>query len=242
MCKCASFVLTKDQVFWSKTTDSHEKIIEEFGLSPDGVRGPNVSRVEICPPDNNLSLPLSKWVYKYDDNQIPDWYVEEDCKSRTFKALNDWKKCKLTGWKVKEAFNPVNPFKIATTPMTEQEIKTLVLQWGYVRSSVWDSIEDSIGDSVRNSVRNSVEGSIRDSVRDSVRNSTRGSIWDSIHAYIGGLFPCIKVWKYTTGPDPWRPLLTLWYSGRVPVTDGKFWYVLAGSNAEIEYKFKTNSQ
>ena len=49
MCTPASFVLTKDRVFWSKKSDSHEDIIEEYKLNPDGIRGPNIVRVKISP-------------------------------------------------------------------------------------------------------------------------------------------------------------------------------------------------
>ena len=50
MCQPASFVLTKDAVFWSRFTDSHEEIIKESGLHADGAKGPNILRVEVVPP------------------------------------------------------------------------------------------------------------------------------------------------------------------------------------------------
>jgi len=46
MCRPASFVLTEHKVFWSKKSDSHEDIIREFGLHPDGKRGRFVSTAE----------------------------------------------------------------------------------------------------------------------------------------------------------------------------------------------------
>lgn len=38
MCQFASFVLTKDRAFWSRSGDSHETIIEEHGLRDDATR------------------------------------------------------------------------------------------------------------------------------------------------------------------------------------------------------------
>ena len=41
MCEPASFVVTKDKVFWSLKSDGHEDIIREHALCADGVGGPN---------------------------------------------------------------------------------------------------------------------------------------------------------------------------------------------------------
>jgi hypothetical protein len=56
-----------------------------------------------------------------------------------------------------------------------------------------------------------------------------------VWAYFGGLFPNITVWKYTEklGPDPWSPLLTLWYAGYVPSFDGTTWRLHAGKDAKV---------
>ena len=49
MCRAASFVVTKDKVFWSKMTDSHEEIIREFDLCPEVAGKACVVRCEIVP-------------------------------------------------------------------------------------------------------------------------------------------------------------------------------------------------
>ena len=68
---------------------------------------------------------------------------------------------------------------------------------------------------------------------DSVWASVRDSVW----AYTGGLFPGITSWRYvkSLGPDPWRPLLRLWYAGYVPSFDGTTWRVHAGPKAEVVF-------
>jgi hypothetical protein len=77
MCEPASFVLTKDRVFWSAYTDSHEEIIAEHSLAQDGVRGPNVVRVELTPEDGNLSSDPAEWRFRVDQDRLPDWFSRE---------------------------------------------------------------------------------------------------------------------------------------------------------------------
>jgi len=90
MCSPASFVLTKDRVFWSKKSDSHEDIIEEFGLSPDGVRGPNIVRVEITPPEGDMRKPLKEWSYRVDQDKLPPWHDAKETEKRTRAELKEW--------------------------------------------------------------------------------------------------------------------------------------------------------
>ncbi|MHC4464909.1 MAG: hypothetical protein ACYS30_26290 [Planctomycetota bacterium] len=74
MCKPASFVVTKKEVFWSKLDESHEVIIEENKLKEKDVHG-NITfvRIEIVPPENNYGLPFSKWKYNLDQDILPEW-------------------------------------------------------------------------------------------------------------------------------------------------------------------------
>ncbi len=99
MCTPASLVLTRDKVFWSKNSDSHKDIIEEFGLSADGIRGPNIVRVEIVPPKTgdrkDYSRPLEEWVYHTDQDIVPSWYNEVEGERRTRVATVEWIKAKV---------------------------------------------------------------------------------------------------------------------------------------------------
>ena len=90
MCKFASFVLTKDAVFWSDKSDSHEHIISEHGLHADGVRGPNILRVEIIPGAKLKKFSQYKdWEYKVDQDQMPEWFDAARDEKRARKALQD---------------------------------------------------------------------------------------------------------------------------------------------------------
>ena len=98
MCSPASMVLTKDRVFWSTKTDSHEEIIREFKLrESDGRARVFVLRVEITPPGGDYSKPLGDWRYKTDQNgyTLPGWHDKERDERRTRDALKKWAKARL---------------------------------------------------------------------------------------------------------------------------------------------------
>ena len=92
MCNPASFVLTKDKVFWSKTTNSHEDIIREHSLCADGSRGPNIMRVEISPYNGDYARPVKEWIYHTDQDILPPWVDADSDEKRTRIALKFWKK------------------------------------------------------------------------------------------------------------------------------------------------------
>jgi len=98
MCEPASFVVTKDKVFWSKTSDSHDRIIQEYQLYPYGVRGPNIIKVEIVPyPDRIFSTPLEEWIFSLDEDNddLPQWFDREDVERRCRIELFLWAQAKL---------------------------------------------------------------------------------------------------------------------------------------------------
>jgi hypothetical protein len=95
MCEPASFVLTKDNIFWSKFTDSHEDIICEFKLHADGSKGPNILRVEIVPDDKNYLLPLNKWKLKIDQDITPGWFDLKETEKKVREKLPEWFESKI---------------------------------------------------------------------------------------------------------------------------------------------------
>ena len=224
MCRPASFVVTKSKVYWSKLTDSHEEIINEFNLNKldsDPIRGANLVRVEISPRYGDLSRPLAEWSYKLDQPDRPEWYEATDTEARCRVALALWAKQKLTGWNVQEAFHPIRPLMITAEPLSEAMLLKLLKEWASVRDSVrdsvcafvgdsvWASVGDSVGDSVRASVSDSVGdsvwdsvwASVRDSVGASVGDSVRDSVWDSVSDSVWDSVSD-SVWAYIGGLFP----------------------------------------
>ena len=67
MCKPASMVVTKEKIFWSEKSDSHEDTISEFGLVEKVANQLTFVRIEIVPPnENDFGASSSKW--KFNDN------------------------------------------------------------------------------------------------------------------------------------------------------------------------------
>ena len=88
MCMFKSMLLLKDKVF-CPNYDSHEDMMNETGMEHGPMRE-NFVRVEITPPDDDLTVPIDKWEYKVDQDYLPEWYVEEVDKPRCFDALKAW--------------------------------------------------------------------------------------------------------------------------------------------------------
>ncbi len=97
MCNMASFVLTRDHVFWSRSSDSHEDIINEYGLC-EGIGAsvrPNILRCEIKPPNNDYRLPVDQWVWYVDQDVMPQWHDAARDEARCRAALVEWEACKI---------------------------------------------------------------------------------------------------------------------------------------------------
>ena len=91
MCSPASLIVTRTKVLFSELTDRHEDIIKEFGLD-DSTESPDFVRVEIVPEDDNYKLPLSKWVYRVDQDFLPEWYSPEEAELAARATLKVWDK------------------------------------------------------------------------------------------------------------------------------------------------------
>ena len=95
MCNPASMIVTKNKVYWSKTTDSHHEIITEFKLKEKNVRNEYcLVPIEIAPPNGDFREPLTYWQYREDfaghQRNLPAWYDAEKAERMTRRALKDW--------------------------------------------------------------------------------------------------------------------------------------------------------
>ena len=171
-----------------------------------------------CSPTLLDAVSYQKKSSRYYEVQPLNIIIENKTKARcdavkVLRELSKQEQDKIAGFKLWETNHPFNPLLHDRKPI---DYKTEIQKW----------------DSVRASMRVSMWASVRDSVGASVGNS----VW----AYVGGLFPDIKEWHYAKdlGPDPWRPLLNLWYAGYLPSFDGETWRLHAGKDAKIVYKYK----
>jgi hypothetical protein len=89
MCKLKSAIVLKDRVFMPYDYDSHEDMIRELKLK-DNTKEPNFVRVEIVPPDEDLRKPLKDWIYKVDQDYLPEWYSAKFVEKEVRKELKKW--------------------------------------------------------------------------------------------------------------------------------------------------------
>ena len=89
MCNMASFVVTKNKVFWLPDNDSHEEIIKHYDLH-EGQGRINFVRTEIVPEGYNYKLPHDQWKFKLDQDRVPKWYDGKEVEKRCRLELPEW--------------------------------------------------------------------------------------------------------------------------------------------------------
>ena len=95
MCDSASMWITEFEVYWSKNSDSHEDIRDEFKLQESIAGTINICKVEIVPPNKDYSLPLDQWVFSIEQDEMPRWFDREKDEKRARETLKEWAKHKL---------------------------------------------------------------------------------------------------------------------------------------------------
>lgn len=99
MSNSASFIVTKTDVLWSGTSESHDDIVAEHGLRSDADRRPDWVCVEMLAPYCDFRRPPAEWEYRrVGDAPIPDWYDVKRDEARVRESLLGWidKKVVLT--------------------------------------------------------------------------------------------------------------------------------------------------
>ena len=81
--------MTKSRVLFDPLGDSHEDIIAANGLN-DRKGSPDFVRVEVVPPNLDYTLPFDKWVYKVDQDWLPDWYCAAEAEAACRAVLPEW--------------------------------------------------------------------------------------------------------------------------------------------------------
>ena len=76
MCKPFSAIVTRNAVLWSRNSDKHEDTIAENHLN-DKTTAPDFVRVELTPQNMDFRKPISEWLFKVDQDYLPDWWSHE---------------------------------------------------------------------------------------------------------------------------------------------------------------------
>ena len=174
-----------------------------------GIYATDIDGLPYCYNTNRKVFECEVWGHGIEFDQFKRRYKNlklghEISKSELVEIAKSWDS--KVGYKLSEVMNPINPFDIVCTEITQKHLDLLK-----ECSSVGNSVCSSVGNSVCSSVWNSVGNS----VRDSVGNSVWDSVWDSVNAYCGSLFPNITSWKYS-GVYPFQCFVDLWKQGLIP--------------------------
>lgn len=91
MCKLKSGIILKDSVF-VPNYDSHTDMLEELKIKDTRENAERLFvRAEFYPKEDIFS-DVNKWIYRVDQDILPEWYVEEVDKDRFIKAVKEWHK------------------------------------------------------------------------------------------------------------------------------------------------------
>jgi hypothetical protein len=225
MCSPASFVLTKDKIFWGTESDSHDEIIAEHKLHADGVRGANIVRVEITPQHGNFLLPIDEWTYKLDQDDKPKWYDATECEALVRTTLPEWMAAKIV--------------------LPEQKIervtdRNLVAVYGDIQSVEGGTIQSVRGgtiQSVYSGTIQSVEGGTIQSVYSGTIQSVEGGTIQSVE---GGTIQSVRggTIQYVEGgtiQDVYSGTIQSVYSGTIQsVYGGTIQSVRGGTIQSVE--------
>ena len=90
MCRMKSGLIFKDEVF-IPDYDSHSQMLEELGIEDNEKNASSkFIRAELYPKANDVFSPIDTWVFRVDQDILPDWYVEKYDEERMRNAVKKW--------------------------------------------------------------------------------------------------------------------------------------------------------
>lgn len=169
--------------------------------------------------------------------------IEDESKARcdavrVIRWLSKWEQDGMAGFKLYEANRSVNPLLRKPRRLTDATKKQLIKEWIAVYGAVSEAVYRTVDRAVYRAVDRAVDRAFYRAVDGAHGGAVNRTVDRAVEAYIGGLFPDITKWKYIDGPDPWRPLLRLWYAGYVPTFDGETWRLHCGPKADVCFEMK----
>ena len=90
MCQMKSVIIEKDSIF-CPDYDSHTKMLEELGIEDSRGNAEKLFvRAELYPINGNVFTPINEWIYRVDQDILPEWYVEKYDEERVRKTVKKW--------------------------------------------------------------------------------------------------------------------------------------------------------
>jgi hypothetical protein len=173
VCKLASFVVTRERVLWHPESDSHEQIIEKYGL--DDKKKSDFVRVELVPPNNDYLKPLNSWVYQVNQDNVPSWYNTKESEIATRHELDRWRKKRQWFF---DAMDFVATIK--DTPWYTAKKKPLKAWRVFdTRDAARDAAGNAAGDAAGDAARDAARNAARNAAADAAWNAARDAAWDA---------------------------------------------------------------
>ena len=91
MCVPASMIVCQNRVYWNppEVGESHTEIRRRNGLRDD-MHGTNGVAIEITPPGHDFRKPFAEWVFKVDQDILPEWWNEREAEAAARDELPRW--------------------------------------------------------------------------------------------------------------------------------------------------------
>ena len=92
MCQFKSGIILKGRVF-VPDYDSHTEMLEELGIKDNYVNAKKMFvRAELIPANDDPFSDINTWIFKVDQDILPEWFNKEDAKARMIEAVKEWAK------------------------------------------------------------------------------------------------------------------------------------------------------
>ena len=106
MCQFKSGIILKNRVF-VPDYDSHTQMLEELGIEDNYVNAKKMFvRAELIPANGDPFSDINTWIFKVDQDILPEWFNKEDAKARMIETVKKWAKTHI--------YNGVDKLKISS--------------------------------------------------------------------------------------------------------------------------------
>ena len=90
MCRLKSGIILKDRVY-IPDHDGHQEMLAELKIEDTRENAERMFvRAELSPRDNDIFTNPDTWIYRVDQDILPDWYVAEADEARMREAVKTW--------------------------------------------------------------------------------------------------------------------------------------------------------
>ena len=90
MCRLKSGIILKDRVY-IPDHDGHQEMLAELKIEDTRENAERLFvRAELYPKDNDIFTDPDTWIYRVEQDILPDWYVADVDEARMREAVKTW--------------------------------------------------------------------------------------------------------------------------------------------------------